>query len=146
MYYNVTVELDGKHDPEGLAEELYGTEVADAFHLAIHRSSSGNRVALTLTLREAQVHSAVYEALAITREAWGLTPYAVSALPTDEYDRRADLGIDAPSMVSVPDAAALLGVSPQRVRQLLAADQLAGRKVGRDWLVSRAAVQRRLAA
>jgi hypothetical protein len=144
--YNVTVELDGQHDPEELAERLYGTEPADAFHLAIHKSSAGSRAALTLTVGEWNVHAAIDAALEVTRDAWELNPYAVAALPTDEYDRRVELGVDVPSMVSVPDAAAMLGVSPQRVRQLLAAEQLAGRKVGRDWLVSRVAVQRRLAA
>jgi excisionase family DNA binding protein len=37
--------------------------------------------------------------------------------------------------VSTARAAALLGVSKGRVRQLLSSGQLPGRKIGRDWLI-----------
>ena len=40
------------------------------------------------------------------------------------------------------EAAADLGVSPGRVRQLLLAGQLPGEKLGRDWMIRRADVAR----
>jgi excisionase family DNA binding protein len=42
--------------------------------------------------------------------------------------------------MSTNEAATALGVSPARVRQLLAEGGLDGVKAGRDWLVSRASV------
>lgn len=42
------------------------------------------------------------------------------------------------------EAAVALGITPQRVRALLAAGRLEGRKVGRDWQVDEASVERRL--
>jgi excisionase family DNA binding protein len=48
-------------------------------------------------------------------------------------------------VVSVPEAANILGVGQQRVRQLLDRGKLSGRRVGRDWVVSRASVEERKA-
>lgn len=45
--------------------------------------------------------------------------------------------------VSVPQAAALLGVSPQRVRALISAGSLPARRIGGRWLVDGVAVERR---
>jgi excisionase family DNA binding protein len=48
--------------------------------------------------------------------------------------------------VGVPEAAEMLGISQQRVRQLLGQpDGLTGHKPGRDWLVSRKSIEARLA-
>ena len=49
-------------------------------------------------------------------------------------------------MLSVPEAAAQLGVHPGRVRQLLVQGRLPGDKVGGRWLVSEAAIAGRLAS
>lgn len=45
-------------------------------------------------------------------------------------------------MLSVREAAAILGVSPKTVRWRLEKGKLAGRKVGRDWIVPRAEVKK----
>ena len=47
-----------------------------------------------------------------------------------------------PDVLHVPGIAALLGVSPDTVYDLLASGQLPGRKVGRKWLTTRSAVMR----
>ncbi len=47
--------------------------------------------------------------------------------------------------MSTAQAADALGVSPGRVRQLLLAHQLQGRKLGREWLIRRADLQRFMA-
>lgn len=46
--------------------------------------------------------------------------------------------------LSVPEASAQLGVNHSRVRALLASGQLAGKKIGGRWVVSREGVQARL--
>jgi excisionase family DNA binding protein len=45
--------------------------------------------------------------------------------------------------MTTTEAAAALGISPQRVWQLLRAGKLGGRKVGRDWQVDEASVKKR---
>ena len=43
--------------------------------------------------------------------------------------------------LSVAQVAALLGLSPSRVQQLLRTGQIPGRKVGRDWILRRGLVE-----
>lgn len=71
--------------------------------------------------------------------------FALSVLPTEEYERREGT-VHLAVVVSVPEAATMLGVGQQRVRQLLDRGKLSGRRVGRDWVVSRASVEERKAA
>ena len=47
------------------------------------------------------------------------------------------------SVLTVPEAAELLGVTQQRVRFLIRRRKLPGWKLGRDWIVSRNAVEER---
>jgi excisionase family DNA binding protein len=55
-------------------------------------------------------------------------------------------GPPADEWLTVAQVAPLLGLSDSRIQRLLRAGQLAGRKVGRDWIVSREAVEAFLAA
>lgn len=43
-------------------------------------------------------------------------------------------------MLSVREAAAILGVSPQRVRAMCAGKEIAAQKKGRDWIISERAL------
>jgi excisionase family DNA binding protein len=136
--YNVTVELEGV-DPDGLLDRL---DTDGRYSPAVH-AAPGGRTALTLTVEQPDVAGAAGLGLGLVVYQ-GFEPYAVAALPTDEFDRRAGLAVDVPVMVSVPEAAEALNVSQQRVRQLLEGGKLTGTKVGRDWLVSRASVDQRV--
>jgi excisionase family DNA binding protein len=51
--------------------------------------------------------------------------------------------VSAP-LLATGEAAQLLGVSPNRVRQLVESGQLPGGKIGRDWLIRRADLERYL--
>ena len=53
-------------------------------------------------------------------------------------------GINWERLVSVQEAADLLGVNRQRVHQLLDGGKLEGAKVGGTWIVDRASVDRRM--
>jgi excisionase family DNA binding protein len=59
----------------------------------------------------------------------------VRALTEAEWNLREQLSGGGDAFVSVAEAAARRGVTPTRIRQLLAAHRLPGRKVGRTWLV-----------
>jgi excisionase family DNA binding protein len=145
--YNVTVETDAPADrAEELADVLLSAKRLSAYSPAVHAAPNGC-VAVTLTLPGVDEEPP----LAAATGGWDtVLPYlpdgvrivGLAVLPTEEFDRRA--GADDAPMLSVPEAAAALGVSQQRVRQLLDGGKLSGMKVGRDWLVSRVSVQQRL--
>lgn len=137
--YNVTIELT-ETDHEVVADRVLDTEPGRMYSVVVHAGPEGHP-ALTMTVPNLYLDAAVDHALAVTRHVWELTPYAVTALPTTAFDIRANL---TDAMLSVPQAAERLGVSEQRVRQLLGAGKLGGEKVGRDWLVSSASVAARL--
>jgi excisionase family DNA binding protein len=44
--------------------------------------------------------------------------------------------------ITTPEAARVIGVNGRRVRQLIQEGRLAGKRVGRDWLVERADAER----
>ena len=59
------------------------------------------------------------------------TAYTVAAIPPRSQE------------IDTDSAAGLLGVTPNRVRQLVRAGELPGRKVARSWLLDRTAVELR---
>ena len=142
--YNVTIELDTDQPAESFADSIPADEGAAA--AAVVHTSAWGRPALTVTVRVPNVHAAVALALTLLRTWTDADPYSVEALPTDEFDRRTEQ-IGQPAWLSVPQAAEALGVSEQRVRQLISgpAPRLEGTKTGREWLVSRTSVDARLA-
>jgi excisionase family DNA binding protein len=136
--YNVTVEL-GVDVAELDALEQAIEPLARDFAAVLHAAPDG-RAAVTLTVRHVGPLGALAEAVGLLGGCY-LELYAVAVLPTDEYDRRA--GAASGPMLSVPQAAERLGISEQRVRQLLTGSKLDGEKVGRDWLVTEDSVSRR---
>lgn len=135
--YNVTVELDTDQPAESFADSL-----PDVHSMVLHVSEWG-RPALTMTL-VGSLAGAIATGLSIVQQVVDVSPYSVEALPTEEFDRRTDV-IAQPAMLSVPQAADMLGISEQRVRQLVTAGRLVGSKTGREWLVTLASVQDRIA-
>jgi excisionase family DNA binding protein len=137
--FNVTVELDTQRPPDDFEDQLPDTQWAAVLHQSEH-----GRVAVTLTLTAANVADAAASGLFLV-QGWLSTPaYSVEALPTDEFDRRAD-AVGVPVLLTTGQASDALGVSEQRVRQLLDAGRLTGRKLGREWLVDLKSVQDRRA-
>jgi excisionase family DNA binding protein len=137
--YTATVEVDRQlTDTEAatLLEELHGLS-------PVVRTTDYNTHAVTVTLAGSDSEHDILSALvgeavdaihdAIPADVWAVTAWIV---PADEFHR----------MLSVPAAAEQLGVSEQRIRQLLSAGKLIGTKVGRDWLVSAASVRHRKAS
>ena len=64
----------------------------------------------------------------------------IEVIPTQVWDRRAGLKIDDVELVSVTEAATILGLTSQAIRDSLTAGTLPGRKIGRNWLVPTAAL------
>ena len=64
----------------------------------------------------------------------------IEVIPTEVFDRRKGLKIDDVELVSVTEAATILGLTSQAVRDRITAGTLPGRKIGRNWLVPTAAL------
>lgn len=64
----------------------------------------------------------------------------IEVIPTQVWDRRAGLKIDDVELVSVTEAATILGLTSQAIRDRITAGTLPGRKIGRNWLVPTAAL------
>ena len=64
----------------------------------------------------------------------------IEVIPTQMWDRREGLKVDDVELVSVTEAATILGLTNQAVRDRITAGTLPGRKIGRNWLVPTAAL------
>jgi len=135
--YNAIVELDEPHD-EHRAEQLVDGLVD--YHVAVGRSLQG-RLEATITLPAEGLRQAVTTALHVVAAAAGAPPRAIEVLPTGDFDARHGLA-PVPEQLSVPEVAAELGTSRQAVLQRIEAGTLPATKVGRTWVVPRAAVER----
>ena len=147
MDYNARVELDAcfptdRDEADALVDrlmdevEVYGGTVAQT-----HRG----RVELIITVPAHSMRQAIATALAVSTAAGYPEPFALEVLPTVEYHRRVD-DAPVPPLLSVTQAAELLGVTRARVQQLIDGGQLAAVKVGEQWAVVRAAAAARARA
>ncbi len=75
--------------------------------------------------------------------ALGTPPIAVEVITTEEFDARQGWDSTTTDLISVREAAELLGVSRQRVLQRIADKSLPAEKVGRDYGIPRSAVEAR---
>ena len=131
--YTVTVELDTKDD---VAEQV--VDALGAYHAAAGRSDRG-RLSVTMTTPAEDFVQAMQTTVAITAQAVHAPVLSVEIMSTDEHDRR--LGLDpVPDLVSVPEAAQILGVTRQAVLQRLGSGSLPGRQVGHAWVIPRASL------
>lgn len=139
MEYNADLELDERADDltEVRVDELLD-QLTD-YAAVISRSAFG-RTVLTITVPAETLRQAATTSLAVV-EAAGGRPVAIEVMATSEYDRRAGLQ-PMPELVSVTEAAELLGVSRQAVLQRLERGTLPGRKVGDTWAIARTALSR----
>lgn len=137
--YTVTVELFAKAKPD-LADALLDG-LAD-FHPAVFPADSG-QMAVTVSLPAENLRQACSAALAVVEAAAGRPALGVEALPSGVRDER-DGVPPLPPLLSVGEAAEMLGVSKQRVVQLVDSGQMPAQRVGRAIVVPRAAVEQRV--
>jgi hypothetical protein len=120
-------------DPGALLEALTD------FQPVVGRTPQG-RTELAITLPGESLRQAVILALAVTSDVAGEV-YAVEVVPAEEFQRRRSHG-SVPELLSVSEAAAELGVSPQAIRQRLDGGTVAGTKIGGTWAVLHSDVRR----
>lgn len=135
MNYNATALLRERYDR--LNEEGID-EIIDAlidYHPAVNCGVDG-RAEVVITLPAETLGQAERTALAVLGE---LSPVGLEVLPTEVWDARAD-AVEIPELVSVAEAAEMLGVSRQAVSQRIKSGSLPARRVGGSWVLARAAL------
>lgn len=128
--YNARIEFKTREDVD---DRLLDALVD--YHAVTSRSERG-WVEAIITLPAENLRQATTTALAIAETVNVAPLLAIEVLPTDEFDARYGLA-RMPELVSVTEAALLLGVSRQAVLQRLERGTLSGSKVGDTWVVQR---------
>lgn len=143
--YNATVLTSQSSAVDDLDDELIDFLMDRLAHYHVAVGGPHGNLEVTITYRALNLRDAVQvgtSLVGVVLAERGIKPIGVDVLPTVEFDRRWANQTDD-EMVSVTEAAEILGVSGARVRQLLDDRKLAGRKVGATWTVSRRSVDAR---
>ena len=141
MDYNATLTI---HVNKPATEDDDIDDVMEAF--AAYHPAVGDAPACpgaltaVITLPAHTLTQAVATATALAAQVGDLV--GIEVIPTRMWDRREGLKIDDVEFVGVSEAAVRLGITPQAVRDRIASGRLPGRKVGRNWVVSDAALPR----
>ena len=141
MDYNATLTI---HANKPATENDDIDDVMEAF--AAYHPAVGDAPACpgalnaVITLPAHTLTQAVATATALAAQVGDLV--GIEVIPTRMWDRRESLKIDDVEFVAVSEAAVRLGITPQAVRDRIASGRLPGRKVGRNWVVSDAALPR----
>lgn len=139
MDYNATLTIapfspvEDDDAVDALVEALadYHPAVGDA-------PASPGAVRAVITLPAHTLAQAVATATALAAQVGDLE--GIEVIPTQVWDRREGMKIDDVELVSVTEAATILGLTSQAVRDRITAGTLPGRKIGRNWLVPTAAL------
>jgi excisionase family DNA binding protein len=140
--YSVHIEFERRDLPPAEAERIL-TQLED-WHAAVGHSPRGY-VDVQITLPAEDLARAASTALAIAAPVVNAQPIRVEAMTEAEFDAR--LGeVPMPELVGVTDAAEMLGVSRQRVLQMVDEGKLAGTRIGKSIALARDEVLARSAA
>lgn len=136
MQYQVDVELSGKPltdtEADHALEQLPGLS-------AVIADSHGHPDVL-LTLGADDVVQAATLGVAVIERATARTVTAVQVIPTEAWDARQGF-VPIPELIGATEAAALLGVSRQRVAQLVDEGKLPARRAGNALVFARGTVE-----
>jgi len=126
--YNALVELDLRTEPSNDEIDAIMDHLAP-WHGTCGMTPRGFAFGL-ITLPATSLEQAAAAAIAVVERAFGgIAAIACEVLTTAEFDRRLDW-VDLPPLVSVAEAAEILGVSDQRIRQRIADNSIQATKVG----------------
>lgn len=118
--YNAAVEVATKNVDEDHIDELMGTLAT--YHVAVGQSARGWLEA-RISLPAESLAQACATAAAVVETATGSAAIACEVMTEDEFAAREGFTIE-PDLVSAAQAAEILGVSRERVRQLAVAGHL----------------------
>ena len=138
MDYNATLTITPSSPVEDDPVDVLMDAFAD-YHPAVGDApASPGALQVVITLPAHTLAQAVATATALAAQVGDLE--GIEVIPTQVWDRREGLKIDDVELVSVTEAATILGLTSQAVRDRITAGTLPGRKIGRNWLVPTAAL------
>lgn len=135
--YFITIEVDD-NKPLEAADVDRITDELEAFSPALGNSTRGFRSA-TISVTGQSLRQALASAIAVVEAAFDASAIVSEAMTEAEFDIRQGW-VQTPDLVSVSQAAELLGVSRQRVLQRIQEKTLPATQVGRDYVIPRSAV------
>ena len=139
MDYNATLTITPSSPVEDDDAVDVLMEAFAAYHPAVGDApASPGAVRAVITLPAHTLAQAVATATAQAAQVGDLV--GIEVIPTQMWDRREGLKVDDVELVSVTEAATILGLTNQAVRDRITAGTLPGRKIGRNWLVPTAAL------
>lgn len=140
--YAATIELNSRATPARIDDTVKALE---GFHPVAGPSPRG-RVKVVISLPAAGLQQAVTLALALVERATGAAAGAVEVMTSEEFDSRAAAppAADLPALVSVTEAADMLGVTRQAVLQMIDRGKMPARQAGNTWVMALATVEQLL--
>lgn len=137
-YYSAHVEVDVRKNPSSDQVDSLMSQL-EPFHASIGMSEHG-WLSAQITVTGETLPQAATVATAVVESALGASVIALELMTEKEFNRRGSFD-DVDDLVTVPEAAELLGVSRQAVGQRIRAKTLPAERRGRDWMVPRKAVE-----
>ena len=139
MDYNATLTITPSSPVEDDDAVDVLMEAFAAYHPAVGDApASPGALQAVVTVPAHNLAQAVATATALATQVGDLE--GIEVIPTQVFDRREGLKIDDVELVSVTEAATILGLTSQAIRDRITAGTLPGRKIGRNWLVPTAAL------
>lgn len=138
-YWNVIIEFDHAFEDDGVDDAILD-EFSD-WHAVVSPAMNRN-VTVTLSIPAENMRQACRQALALLSERDTLPEACrIDVMRSDEYDRMNGLQ-PVPALVSVTEASRILGVTRQRILQMLHDGTVNGIKVGNGWAMYRTEIDR----
>ena len=136
MQYQIDAELTGR--PLTDTEAEHALDGLPGMSAVI--GDNQGRPDVLATLEAADVVQATTIAVAVIERATGRTVTGVQVMPTQEWDRRQGF-VPIPELVGATEAANMLGVSRQRIAQLVDEGKLPARRAGNALVFARGTVE-----
>lgn len=136
MQYQAELELSGKQLSDTEADQVL--DELPGLHAVISHDRPHPEVLLTVPAES--VVQATALAVGAVERATGRTVIVAQVMPTEVWDARQGF-IPVPELIGATDAAALLGVSRQRIAQMVDEGKLPARRAGNTLVFARGTVE-----
>lgn len=135
--YTAIIEVTGKPIDSDETDELI--DKLSSYHPSISESPRRNPQ-ITITLDAEKMAAASQAALAVVEDAIERVIVSHRIMMTTLFDKTSG-SLDLPPLVSVAQAAEMLGRTPQAVQKRINSGALPATQVGRSWVIPAAAVE-----
>lgn len=135
--FNITARLGSSREP--IEDRALALVEAFARYGAAVGPLDNGAAELTITVPADNIRQAIDTGFVLLADR-GIRPVSIEAMTTEDHDRQQAID-SSDDMLSVTQAANVLGISRQRVLQRIHEHTITARKVGRAWAIPRGALQ-----